>query len=224
MKTKIFKITHTDGRDNDSKQKNHFFERRAGCATRWFAGTASGEFWRYGKTAQSPNRPLRHKSVKIGWNRRGSDEQYHKGATWTVAAQLQAGGEGNQRARQTRTTGVLFKADGQLHHRAWTVQDGLAYEHIVELVKHLNRTRDNYDARISTIDAKLDIIFERLDFQSVLAKKPTFPTRPKRFKDLPAFLLRDISLYFLKRTCRSFLVWWLTVIMILLSVEIEIYL
>lgn len=28
------KITHTDGRDNDGKQKPHSFERRAGCATR----------------------------------------------------------------------------------------------------------------------------------------------------------------------------------------------
>ncbi len=81
----------------------------------------------------------------------------------------------------------------------------VAAEHIVELVKLLNRTRDNYDARIRTIDAKLDIIFERLNFQSVSAKKPTFSPRPKLFKDLPAFLLRDISLYFLRQICWSLL-------------------
>lgn len=81
-----------------------------------------------------------------------------------------------------------------------------AYEHIVELVKHLNRTRDNYNARIRTIDAKLDIIFERLTFQSVSAKKPTFQTKPKRLKDLPTSLFRDILLYFLRRICWFLLV------------------
>lgn len=80
-----------------------------------------------------------------------------------------------------------------------------AYEHIVGLVKHLNRTRDNYDARIRTVDAKLDIIFEKLDTHAAKASKPALPTRPKRFKDLPAFLLRDIPLYFLRQIRRLFL-------------------
>lgn len=80
-----------------------------------------------------------------------------------------------------------------------------AYEHIVGLVKHLNRTRDNYDARIRTVDAKLDIIFEKLDTHTAKARKPALPARPKRFKDQPAFLFRDIPLYFLRPIRRLFL-------------------
>ena len=74
-----------------------------------------------------------------------------------------------------------------------------AYEYIVGLVKHLNGTRETYDARMRLFNDKLDIIFEKLKTQAATAKKPAFPTRPKRFRDLPAFLFRDIPLYFLRR-------------------------
>lgn len=74
-----------------------------------------------------------------------------------------------------------------------------AYEYVVGLVKHLNGTRETYDARMRLLNDKLDIISERLNAQEATAKKPIFPTRPKQLRYLPAFLFRDIPLYFLRR-------------------------
>ena len=81
-----------------------------------------------------------------------------------------------------------------------------AYEYVVGLVKHLNGTRETYNARMRLFNDKLDIIFEKLNAQAASAKRPAFPTRPKRLRDLPAFLFRDIPLYFLRRICWSLLV------------------
>lgn len=80
-----------------------------------------------------------------------------------------------------------------------------AYEYIVGLVKHLNGTRETYDARMRLFNDKLDIIFEKLNAQAASAKKPIFPTRPKQLRYLPAFLFRDIPLYFLRHICWIFL-------------------
>lgn len=78
-----------------------------------------------------------------------------------------------------------------------------AYKYIVGLVKYLNGTREGYDARLCETDAKLDVILERLGVHTAAAKKPAFPTRPKRFKDIPAFLFKHIPLYCLRRAYRS---------------------
>ena len=77
-----------------------------------------------------------------------------------------------------------------------------AYEYIVGLVKHLNGTRETYDARLRLFNDKLDIIFEKLKSQAASAKKPAFPTRPKRIGNIPAFLFRDLPLYFIKQMRR----------------------
>ena len=77
-----------------------------------------------------------------------------------------------------------------------------AYEYIVGLVKHLNGTRETYDARMRLFNDKLDIIFEKLKSQAASAKKPAFPTRPKRIGNIPAFLFRDLPLYFIKQMRR----------------------
>lgn len=78
-----------------------------------------------------------------------------------------------------------------------------AYEYVAGLVKYLNGTREGYDARLRETDAKLDVILERLGVHTAAAKKPAFPTRPKRFKDIPAFLFKHIPLYCLRRVYRS---------------------
>lgn len=78
-----------------------------------------------------------------------------------------------------------------------------AYKYIVGLVKYLNGTREGYDSRLRETDAKLDVILERLGVHTATAKKPAFPTRPKRFKDIPAFLFKHIPLYCLRRAYRS---------------------
>ena len=78
-----------------------------------------------------------------------------------------------------------------------------AYKYIVGLVKYLNGTREGYDVRLRETDTKLDVILERLGVHTAAAKKPAFPTRPKRFKDIPAFLFKHIPLYCLRRAYRS---------------------
>lgn len=78
-----------------------------------------------------------------------------------------------------------------------------AYKYIVGLVKYLNGTREGYDARLRETDAKLDVILERLGVHTAAAKKSVFPARPKRFKDIPAFLFKHIPLYCLRRAYRS---------------------
>ena len=78
-----------------------------------------------------------------------------------------------------------------------------AYKYIVGVVKYLNGTREGYDARLRETDAKLDVILERLGVHTAAAKKPAFPIRPKRFKNIPAFLFKHIPLYCLRRAYRS---------------------
>lgn len=78
-----------------------------------------------------------------------------------------------------------------------------AYKYIVGLVKYLNGTREGYDVRLRETDTKLDVILERLGVHTAAAKKPAFLTRPKRFKDIPAFLFKHIPLYCLRRAYRS---------------------
>ncbi len=78
-----------------------------------------------------------------------------------------------------------------------------AYKYIVGLVKYLNGTREGYDARLRETDAKLDAILERPGVHAAEAKKPAFPTRPKRFEDIPAFVFKHIPLYCLRRAYRS---------------------
>lgn len=72
------------------------------------------------------------------------------------------------------------------------------YEHIVGLVKHLNRNLDNYDARIRTVDAKLDIIFEKLNAHTTKVKKAAVPTYPRRLRDMQAFLFQRYAVIFLE--------------------------
>lgn len=78
-----------------------------------------------------------------------------------------------------------------------------AYGHIVRLADRLDETRDSYDTRVRLLDAKLDIVIERLGGHAAAAKKPTFPSRPQRFGDIPAFMLKDMPLYCLRRAYRS---------------------
>lgn len=73
-----------------------------------------------------------------------------------------------------------------------------AFGHIVKLSEQLNKTCDSYDTHIRLFDTKLDVLFEML-----AVKKPVFPARPKRFKDIPAFVFKDVPLYCLRRAYRS---------------------
>lgn len=76
-----------------------------------------------------------------------------------------------------------------------------AFRHIVKLIDRQNGTCEGNDTRIRQLDAKLDVIIERLGVPT--AKNPAFPARPKRFKDIPAFVFKDVPLHCLRRIYRS---------------------
>lgn len=78
-----------------------------------------------------------------------------------------------------------------------------AYGHTVRLTDRLNETREGNDARVRSVDAKLDIIIERLGIHAATVEKPAFPARPKRFEDVPAFIFKNMPLYCLRRAYRS---------------------
>lgn len=78
-----------------------------------------------------------------------------------------------------------------------------AFGRTVKLTDFLNKTRDSYDTRVRLLNAKLDVVIEMLGVHAVVAKKLVFPARPKRFKDIPAFVFKDVPLYCLRRAYRS---------------------
>ncbi len=78
-----------------------------------------------------------------------------------------------------------------------------AFGHIVNLSERLNETREGYDTRVRLLDAKLDVVIEMLGVHAAAAKKPAFPAYPKRFKNIPVFVFKDVPLYCLRRACRS---------------------
>lgn len=78
-----------------------------------------------------------------------------------------------------------------------------AYGHTVCLAERLNETREGNDARVRSVDAKLDIVIEKLGIHAATVEKPAFPARPKRFKDVPAFVFKNMPLYCLRRAYRS---------------------
>lgn len=78
-----------------------------------------------------------------------------------------------------------------------------AFGRTVKLTDFLNKTRDSYDTRVRLLDTKLDVVIEILGVYAAKVKKPVFPARPKRFKDIPVFVFKDVPLYCLRRAYRS---------------------
>ncbi len=78
-----------------------------------------------------------------------------------------------------------------------------AYEYVVGLVKYLNGTHEGNDARFRGTDAKLNAIIKRLNVRGADTGKTEFPAHPKRLKDVPAFVFKDVPLYCLRRVSRS---------------------
>lgn len=78
-----------------------------------------------------------------------------------------------------------------------------AFRHIIKLSERLNETRESYDTHIRLLDTKQDVVIEMLGVHAAAAKKPAFPARPRRFKDIPVFVFKDVPLYCLRRAYRS---------------------
>lgn len=69
--------------------------------------------------------------------------------------------------------------------------------------KYIGEALKRQEARSRKVEAKLDALIVRQDIQAADIGKTAFPPRPKRFKDMFAYLFKEIPLYYLHRAYRS---------------------
>lgn len=74
---------------------------------------------------------------------------------------------------------------------------------VCDTYKYIGEAAKRQEARSSRIEAKLDVLITQQDIQATRVTKTTFPPNPKRFKDVFAYLFKDIPLYCLCRSYRS---------------------
>lgn len=95
---------------------------------------------------------------------------------------------------------------------------------VCDTYKYIEKTARQQEARNCEIEAKLDILIGMQGVQAADVRKTTFPPCPRRFKDVFAYLSKDIPLYCLRwiyhsRGVRQFL--WICLLFIwLISVTI----
>lgn len=93
---------------------------------------------------------------------------------------------------------------------------------VCDTYKHIEEAAERQEARSRKLEAKLDVLIARQDIQAADVRKTAFPPRPKRFKDIFAYMLKDVPLYCLRWIYRSrgvrqflwiclFFIWLLTV-------------
>ena len=74
---------------------------------------------------------------------------------------------------------------------------------VCDTYKYIEEAAKRQETRSRRVEAKLDALIAKLDLQAAGVTKTTFPPCPKRFKDMFAYLFKDIPLYCLRRVCRS---------------------
>lgn len=95
---------------------------------------------------------------------------------------------------------------------------------VCDTYKYIEETARRQEARSRKLEAQLDVLIGMQGVQAAGVTKTTFPPRPKRFKDVFAYLFKDIPLYCLwwiyhSRGVRQFL--WICLLFIwLISVTI----
>lgn len=72
---------------------------------------------------------------------------------------------------------------------------------VCDTYKYIGEVSKRQEARSREVEAKLDVLIARQDIQAKGIKR--FPPRPKRFKDMFAYLFKDILLYCLYRAYHS---------------------
>lgn len=94
---------------------------------------------------------------------------------------------------------------------------------VCDTYKYIEETARQQDARSRELEAKLEAFISKQEIQTARVTKTTFPSRPKRFKDVFTYLFKDIPLYCLRwiyhsRGVRQFLwicllfIWLITVV------------
>lgn len=74
---------------------------------------------------------------------------------------------------------------------------------VCDTYKYIEEAARRQEARSRKLEAKLDTLIGMQGVQAAGVTKTTFPPRPKRFKDVFAYLFKDIPLYCLHRAYRS---------------------
>lgn len=74
---------------------------------------------------------------------------------------------------------------------------------VCDTYKYIEEAARRQETRSRKLEAKLDALIGMQGVQAAGVTKTTFPPRPKRFKDVFAYMLKDVPLYCLYRTYRS---------------------
>lgn len=74
---------------------------------------------------------------------------------------------------------------------------------VCDTYKYIEETAKRQEARNCEIETKLDLLIAKQEIYAARVTKTTFPPRPKRFKDVFAYLSKDIPLYCLRWIYRS---------------------
>lgn len=74
---------------------------------------------------------------------------------------------------------------------------------VCDTYKAIGEVAKRQEARSCEVEAKLDVLIGMQGVRAADVKKTAFPPRPKRFRNVFAYLFKDIPLYCLHRACRS---------------------
>ena len=98
---------------------------------------------------------------------------------------------------------------------------------VCDTYKYIGEAAKRQEASSRKLEAKLDILIAKQDIRAIRVTKTAFPSRPKRLKDVFAYLFKDIPLYCLHRAYRSGhvrqLVWICLLCIWLITVAIACY-
>ena len=98
---------------------------------------------------------------------------------------------------------------------------------VCDTYKYIGEATKRQEAGSRRVEAKLDALIAKQDIQAARVTKTTFPSRPKRLKDVFAYLFKDMPLYCLHRAYRSRhvrqLVWICLLCIWLITVTIACY-
>lgn len=74
---------------------------------------------------------------------------------------------------------------------------------VCDTYRYIGEAAKRQEARSREVEAKLDALIGMQGVRAADAGKTTFPPRPERFRDVFAYLFRDVPLYCLHRAYRS---------------------
>lgn len=74
---------------------------------------------------------------------------------------------------------------------------------VCDTYRYIGEAAKRQEARSREVEAKLDALIGRQGVRAADAGKTAFPPRPERFRDMFAYLFRDVPLYCLHRAYRS---------------------